>query len=109
MSLPQMRAADEEIVTVSEAKLWLRIDHDDEDQLIQMLIEGARQYLRNATGRVWSRASVTARLVMLALIADSYENRETTVGKGSTKDLRPAIQSMIAQLKYEPPLGGDES
>lgn len=100
--------AQEEIITLEEAKLWLRIDHDEEDDLIRMLIEGARQYLRNATGRDWPRSNVTARLVMLALIADSYENREITVGRGSTKDLRPAIQSMIVQLQYEPPLREDE-
>lgn len=102
MSLPQMKAADEELVTLEEAKLWLRIDHDDEDQLIRMLIEGARQYLKAATGREWSRASVLARQAMLALIADHYVNREITVSAGASKELRPAIQSMIMQLSLEP-------
>ena len=109
MTLPLMKADDEELITLDEAKLWLRIDHDHEDNLIRFLIESARQYLRDATGREWSRANTTARLAMLALIADAYENRELTVGRNSTKDLRPAIQSIIAQLQYAPPPGESES
>lgn len=107
MTLPTMRVDDEEIVTLDEAKIWLRIDHDEEDDLIRMLIESARQYLIKATGREWSRANTTARLVMLALIAEWYENRGVMGYMTEQTRLRPAIQSMIVQLQYEPPLDGD--
>lgn len=103
MPLPMMRATEEDILTLEEIKQWLRIDHDEEDTLLLTLKETARQYLRNATGREWSRTNQVARQVMLCLIADMYENRELTVSRnGGMANLRPAIQSMIVQLQYEP-------
>lgn len=109
MTLPLMKADDEELITLDEAKLWLRIDHDHEDDLIRFLIESAREYLWDATRRKWSRANRTARVAMLALITDAYENRGLTVDRNSTKDLRPAIQSIMRQLQYAPPPGESES
>lgn len=95
------------LLTLGEVKLWLRVDHDDEDGLIQTLIDSAEQYLLDATGRRWTAETPTAKICAMALIAEWYENRGQT-GE-SNRSVRPAIQSMIMQLSFTPDEGdGDE-
>ena len=97
------------LVTLEESKLWLRVDGDEEDAIIQLLIDSAEKYLLDATGRRWTAETPTAKLCAMALIADWYEHRELTGQDASTK-IRPAIQSMIMQLSYasDEPDDGDE-
>jgi uncharacterized phiE125 gp8 family phage protein len=40
-----------EPLTLAEAKRWLRVDHADDDALIQALIKGARERIEARTGR----------------------------------------------------------
>lgn len=96
-----------ELLTVEEAKLWLRVDGDEEDELIQNLIDAADQYLLDATGRRWTAETPTAKLCAMALVADWYEHREFAAENTSPK-VRPAIQSMIMQLTFAPLESGDD-
>lgn len=96
-----------ELVTLAEAKLWLRVDGDEDDTLIQLLIDAARKYLLDATGREWTAETPTAKICAMALIADWYEHRELT-GQDASNKVRPAIQSMILQLQYTPDGGGGD-
>lgn len=41
----------EEPLSLSDAKAHLRLEHDDDDTLVGLLIQGARQYLERALGR----------------------------------------------------------
>src|SRR5690606_10451478 len=99
-------------VSLALAKLWLRVSHDDEDELIQLFIDGAGDYLFRATGRQWDETNHTAKLVALALITDWYENRELVSRDRAllnvSEKLRHSIQSMILQLQLAPEDGGDE-
>lgn len=94
------------LVTLDEAKLWLRVDHDDEDVLIQTLTDAADRYLYDATGRSWTAETPTAKICAMALIADWYENRDHNEER--QRSVRPAIQSMIMQLSYTPADEGDD-
>lgn len=51
-----------EPVTLEEAKLHLRVDSDDEDNLIQSLISTARTYCENYTGRAFATQTLEAYL-----------------------------------------------
>ncbi|MBY6276147.1 head-tail connector protein [Parageobacillus phage vB_PtoS_NIIg3.2] len=86
------------IISVDEAKEWLRVDHNDEDNMIQMLINAAEKYLKNATGNTFDSSNELAQLFCLVLVADWYENREL-VGRVSDQ-VRPIIQSILTQLSY---------
>ncbi|UYL94043.1 head-tail connector protein [Geobacillus phage vB_GthS_PK3.6] len=86
------------IVTLEEAKNWLRVDFSDDDALITTLINAAEEYLENATGVEFNENNHLAKLFCMTLISDWYENREM-IGK-ATDQTRPIIQSILTQLSY---------
>lgn len=93
--------AEDVLLSLEEAKLWLRVDYDEEDSLIQTLIDAAERYLFDATGRKWTGGAPTAKLCAMALVADWYENRDAVTDKPSEKT-RFTVQSMILQLQNTP-------
>ena len=86
------------IVSLDEVKSWLRVDFNDDDALITMLIDAAELYLKNATGITYDSTNHLAKLFCMTLISDWYENREM-VGR-ATDQTRPIIQSILTQLTY---------
>ena len=86
------------IVSLDEAKNWLRIDFIEDDALLTMLISAAEAYLENATGVEYDENNHLAKLFCMTLISDWYENREM-IGKTSDQ-IRPIINSILMQLTY---------
>lgn len=87
------------MIELEEAKTWLRVDGDDEDGTIEMLIGAAKEYLKNTTGREFDNENDLAKLYCLVLVADWYENREL-IGSQPSEKVRFTIQSITAQLQY---------
>jgi len=96
------------ILTVNEAKTWLRVDGEDEDNLIGLLIGAAETYLHNATEVEFDGTNQLAKLFCLVLCADWYENRDL-IGQQPSDKVRFTIQSMLSQLQhaYVPEGDGD--
>jgi uncharacterized phage protein (predicted DNA packaging) len=86
------------IVTLAEARSYLRLDSDTETALLNTLITAAETYLYNATGTTFNQNQPLAKLFVLILVADWFENREA-VGH-VTQKTREAVQSILTQLKY---------
>lgn len=88
------------IITPADAKSYLRIDaaSPEDAALLQLLIDAAETYLRNATGKQFDSGNRLACLFCLVLVADWYENREM-VGKVGER-VRFTVQSLLAQLTY---------
>lgn len=93
------------LVTVAEAKNWLRIDGNEDDALLQTLIDAAVRYIRNATGRDFEGDEL-AKVLALVLVADWYENREL-IGKTSDQ-VRPMVRGILLQLGYSYPDEGSD-
>lgn len=99
-----------EVLTLGEVKTWLRLEQEDihEDALLQFLIEAAEEYLRGALP-CWIDPALNppAKILALALIADMYENREMIPNAqfaAQISGMRPAIRSLLAQLRYVYPV-----
>lgn len=86
------------IVSVEEVKDYLRIDNNEDDCTIQLLIDAAEEYLFNTTGRQHDSSNQLAKLFCLVLVCDWYENRQL-VGRVGEK-VRYIINSMAQQLSY---------
>jgi len=82
---------------LAELKNYLRIDHDDDDTQLSLLMDAANEYLANA-GAV-KTDSPLFRLAVMLYVGIHYENRD-----GATKmdSFSHALQSMILQLKVQP-------
>lgn len=91
------------MIELQEAKQWLRVDHDEDDNIIKSLINAADRYLQNATGKKFATDNQLAKQFCLFLIADWYDNRQFTGEKVGEK-VKYILQSMLAQLQY----GGEE-
>lgn len=90
------------IVTLEEAKQYLRVDGNESDELITALIEAAGVYLQNATGNQFDNTNHLAKLFCLVLVGDWYENREYSGKPG--EGIRPIINSILVQLQHSYPL-----
>lgn len=87
------------VITLAEAKEWLRVDGNEDDSTIALLIGAAEKYLENATGYKFEATNEQAKLFCLVLIVDWYENREL-IGQKPSEKVRFSVQSMLAQLQY---------
>ncbi|WP_339871187.1 head-tail connector protein [uncultured Brevundimonas sp.] len=70
-------------VSLTEAKLFLRVEHDAEDGLIQTLIEAAQARVEGEVGAALDDASAAPlRLAVLMLVLRAYERgeREMPIG-----------------------------
>ena len=89
-------------MTIDDIKTYLRVDHDDDDNLINQLEKTADAYLAAAVTDYSSHYEndenfkASADMAKLAIIAELYENRN----EAKQDDYSFTIRSMITQLQY---------
>lgn len=65
-------------VTLTEAKLFLRVEHEAEDGLIQTLIDAARVRVEGEVGlSLASTSAAPLRLAVMMLVLRAYERGES--------------------------------
>ncbi len=82
------------IVTLEEAKLYLRVDSDEEDDLIRELINSATNLVKDISrlsDEEFDRESAAVRIAILYAVAYLYENRENAAYKALTLTLRSLL------------------
>ncbi|OOR14196.1 DNA-packaging protein [Bacillus cereus] len=85
------------VLTLEEAKKYLRADGDEEDDLITSFVTAAEIYIKNATSKNVDLKSELAKLAARILISHWYENREAV---GKAEQLAFSLQSILVQLQY---------
>lgn len=92
------------MLSLQEAKEFLRVDHDEEDASINGLLQASEGYIINAIGVkeiTDDRQKELFKLAQKLLIAHWYENREVI---GKTDKAAFSLSSILVQLQYA---GGD--
>lgn len=89
---------------LSVIKEYLKIDFDDDDRLLEMLLGAARRYVFDAVGYQPDESDERVKLLLLVLISDWYEHREYTDITLKTQNLsqkvRYTVRSIVLQLQY---------
>ena len=88
---------------LEDIKEYLRVDGDDEDNLISMMMEAGMEYIRSAVGE-YDDTDKTANILLAAVVQNMYDNRELMQSDQQVKKrIEYTFQSMILQLrlKYE--------
>ena len=88
------------LVTLEEAKAYLKIEIDDDDTMLSMQLQAAETYLTGATGQNYSpETDVLAKLYCLMLIQHLYDNR-TLVITGN-ESLSTTASAIMLQLQCQ--------
>ena len=84
-------------LTLDDVKLYLRVDLNDDDPLVQDLMDGARDYLERMTGKVCDPTDGVWKMAIKYLCSHWYENRDdTVVGRDAKVD--HTIDALISHI-----------
>ena len=92
-------------MTLAEMKSYLKVDFDDDDNFITLLMDVAREYIVDAIGEC-NEEIARVQLLMRVIVAELYEKRSMTFDMNSTNEkVQYVIRSIINQLSF----GDDDS
>lgn len=86
------------MVLLDDVKLYLRVDGQDEDSVIQGLIEAAKQYIQTGTGVTFTDTDARHVLTLKMIVAHWYDNRGLV---GSTAELPFTVTAQLLQIEAE--------
>ena len=86
-------------MTLNYVKNYLKVDFNDDDDYISLLIDVATEYVVDAIGKC-DESIARVKLLMLVIISEMYEKRTFTVDSDSTNTkAQYTIRSIINQLQ----------
>lgn len=85
-------------MTLSDVKLYLRVDGYDENDVIQSLIDAAKDFIETGTGVTFNDADARHVLTLKMLVAHWYDNRGFI---GSTTELPFTVTAQLLQIEAE--------
>lgn len=92
-------------MTLAEMKSYLKVDYNDDDNDITLMMDVAREYIVDAIGEC-NEEIARVKLLMRVIVAELYEKRSMTFDMNSTNEkVQYVIRSIINQLSF----GDDDS
>jgi len=82
---------------ITEVKKFLRVDFDEDDQYISLLMDAAKEYIIHAVG-FYDETKALIKLIALTFISSLYEKRSYTVEEAGEK-VSYILKSAILQLQ----------
>ena len=76
-------------MTLEDVKTYLRIDYEEDDNLLDSLIEVSEEYIDSCVGTAYKsdeKAIKLANLLQTKLISNMFENRGTEISNSTKKD-----------------------
>lgn len=86
-------------VDLETLKKFLRIDYDDEDDLLKMILDAAKLWVKSAVGRC-DETDARVRLLLVNACSTMYENRTYTTENIEDK-IRYFNHAILLQLEVE--------
>lgn len=88
------------MVTLEQIKNIIRVDTDDDDAYLELLLKAAEEYIIGAVGAYPD--SARADILAAFLVSNMYETRSYTIDKEDKKQY--IVKSMLVQLQldYDP-------
>ena len=94
-------------MTIETVKDYLRVDGDDDDGLISLMMETAKEYIVSAVGE-YDEEDKTANLLFCAIVQNLYDNSEIMQSDiQQRKAIEYTFKSIILQLQMKKALKGD--
>lgn len=86
-----------DVKLLEHVKQYLRIDGDQDNDMLGLLINSAIEYLANAG--VKKQESTLYKLAVTMLVTHWYENREQSVDGRTSRVIEMGLQTIILQLR----------
>lgn len=83
-------------MTLDFMKNALRVDYNDDDEMIQLMMEAADAYVADAIGNDYDRGDSRVEILKMALVQDMYQQRSFSAVKN--QKTAKLIRSIVAQL-----------
>lgn len=91
-------------MTLQEVKDYLRIDGDEDDGILPLMMQAAEEFVTEAVGK-YDETKARAKMLYLAAMQDIYENRTLTAtstqGYSVSSNATLMMRSLITQLQIE--------
>lgn len=87
------------MVSLKDAKSYMHVDHDEDDEVINWCIFAAEEYLLGAVGKGYDDSSERARMLTLMVVSDLYDNRGTT--ERLSIKTRAIVEDFARQMRLE--------
>ncbi len=87
-------------MSIDLVKDYLRIDDDADDYILSLMIDAAKEYIKDAVGK-YDEQNPKMRILLFAIVQDFYENRILTVTEAARQRLSHVIGTIVVQLQTE--------
>lgn len=94
---------------LEELKLYLRIDSNDEDDVLRLMMGAAENYIVNSVGD-FDKEDPQAKILFAAIVQDMFDNRELMQSEQQMKKrMEWLYASSILQLRLKYEIGQEDA